>query len=127
MPRVLAHRFAVVAASAVISGGAASAIAIAFPGVSVAPAVVAQPIGVVATPPVVTAPPTAKPSPTPVPEPQSFVTTRSAPAVVESQPRRQPSSGSADVSQLPGPAQKAIGDQPGQPDQPSQPSQPGQP
>jgi hypothetical protein len=110
----------VVVLAALVAGGIATAIAVAFPGratQSAAP----TPAGIVQTPqPVFTPEPTPTPAPSPTPAPQTYTATRRSAPTTVSAPRPR-SGGGGDVSQLPGPAQKAIRDQPGSPKQPKQP------
>jgi hypothetical protein len=114
-------RLLVVVLAALIAGGMATAIAVAFPGRASQSAAAPTPAGIVQTPqPVFTPEPTPTPAPSPTAAPQTFTTTRRSAPTTVSQPRPRSGSG-GDISQLPGPAQKAIKDQPGSPKQPRQP------
>jgi len=117
------NRLIVVLVAAVVSGGIGAAIGVAFPGRAKAPVAAAPTADIVQTPqPVPTVAPTPSPLPSPEPVQRVVTTRRSAPApVANPRPR---SGGTGDISGLPGPAQKAISDQPGTPKQPSQPGQP---
>lgn len=121
MPDVVPNRFALVAAAVVLAAGGSTAFAVAFPG-RAAQRAVAPSLSLVATPaPTLPPPPAPTLSPTPVATaaPRVYTAPRRT-TVVRAQPTRRPSGGgrSGDISQLPGPAQDAVRDQPQQPEQP---------
>jgi hypothetical protein len=125
MPNVVGNRIAVVVIAALVGGGVATAVALAFPGRPSVATVAEPPSGIVATPDVVqaTLPPTPSPTPTPTPE-RVVASSRSGSGHVSPPATAAPRSGGSvsGCGAMTGPACKAITNPPGGP--PEQPKQP---